>query len=1483
MPNGLRQFKGALLGQESGGNYEAENGRTGAYGGYQIMPDNWPSWSENAGLSGAEPTPENQEYVVDHKLQEYYSQFGNWRDVAIAWYAGPGAVNNPQYNYDRKQGNGDEPSINEYADSVIAKMQGGTFAPSAFVRKDVDPFGGRASLTPTKEPQAAGVWEQTKDKFMDSWLDSTVIGAGRLTWKNIQAGDYGKNLVGSFEATQEDIDFVTKALPDNFTAQKFVLMNASSRENLALLIQAKQEDLERRERVENYSYGLSTAGTIAGALLDPLNLVPFAGGAAKGVSLGTKVTARLGGYAPPLNKFIQVGTRYGQTFATYGALNTIERYGAEATSGYEQDYTSAFLIGGAFGILAPAALKGLQHMAGYGNKGAQKIVGALDNMETHGVSQAMDAALPNARKVSFETAKSFHDVSFVEKYKAGSKYLTELAEGNKVFAVTRKQANELGALLKTKIPKGAKAFYNEAEDYTVLISDNIKAGTSIDNLLAHEVGVHAGLRKNLGDKVYEDVKATVEKKMEKPTKEWQEAMRSVPNGGWEEVLGHYMERTSLKDPLAKRLVSNAAKGLRKLGYKGNLTEVEMKDFVKRAIGKEVEKANGFITNPDGSVVMNGLKYSAESLTNPHNLQEHYDLQPHLERQKDLGWFKGLGRHLESNGFFGTIHGTLANSKSHVARQIADTLFTDARMRGAKGALVMPVEDMAKHIQTRLNIHMAAYWDYRTNHLFGDINKKVSNTMNHRAMAQEFNQQVLECYNATYSTNRAGLASTDFPAHAKEAARILHNLREEIVDLGKKSSEMFGTTGKNLIDADWKALDNELWRILDEDKWMTFTNKFGSVQDAQAFLSDYAQKAVKKDLVKAKLLEAKNKEALAAWEKAKSSLKKGELEPKKPKAITEIPEEELKAHIEQEAKEWALGIIDRDNSNLEFIKNKGTGGDLPFFRERLPMDTTMILETPFGEKFSFDTTLRDTDLDRIVPKVIQRFSGEAALNNVFKNPEDLVNTRAKLESQLKHAVSQQHMIESDMARELKAFDEGISSIRGVRNASDVKGTWDAFAALFTRLSYAQNGANMGFNQLGEVGGAIGYTGGRALLHLFPSLAETVRAAKSGKLGAEAIEAAERRAFGDTLEPRIWSNASSYESRIIKEATTMGSKLRHFDKIGTGLNYASKLVSQVNMLPALTDRMIRGARADMIADSLEWAVGKKVGIIGNPFSITKLKAAGIDDTLAEAIKADLRSYTKRGSDGKLKDFDVERWMAEKPETFFKWKQLVDNQGRRAIQQNTIGNKNLLKDANAFTRLAFQFKDFTLKAVNGQTMRALTNREADDALAAMFSMATNGLVYAGLTYMRAEVYFGDDPIKKQKYLDDRLSLEKIGTAMVLRGVITGSALSFGMDGYEAATGAQSFRTTVDRTSQFGRQQEGVQSAREIAGNVIGQFPAVRAMESALVDTPTAVYRALSPSEQITQRDLKNLYRNLPLQNFIPAVWLSNQMIEDSGLPRK
>ena len=127
--SGREAFINAIAGQESGGDYDAVNGRTGASGKYQIMPENWPAWAEEAGLGAdAEMTPENQEIVARYKLGEYYDKYGA-RGAAMAWYAGEGSLNYSEEALNRKQGKGDEPSINEYADSVLARM--GNVADSA--------------------------------------------------------------------------------------------------------------------------------------------------------------------------------------------------------------------------------------------------------------------------------------------------------------------------------------------------------------------------------------------------------------------------------------------------------------------------------------------------------------------------------------------------------------------------------------------------------------------------------------------------------------------------------------------------------------------------------------------------------------------------------------------------------------------------------------------------------------------------------------------------------------------------------------------------------------------------------------------------------------------------------------------------------------------------------------------------------------------------------------------------------------------------------------------------------------------------------------------------------------------------------------------------------------------------------------------------------------------------------------------------------
>lgn len=134
----VQDLMAAVMGQESSGDSGAVNGRTGAYGLFQILPSNWPEWSEQAGIAGADMTdPEAQKKVAAYKLGEYAKEYGV-EGAFAAWYAGPGngarwrdsapdAIDGDgnHYSWDAPQGNGDEPSVRQYIQEVKAKLFGG--------------------------------------------------------------------------------------------------------------------------------------------------------------------------------------------------------------------------------------------------------------------------------------------------------------------------------------------------------------------------------------------------------------------------------------------------------------------------------------------------------------------------------------------------------------------------------------------------------------------------------------------------------------------------------------------------------------------------------------------------------------------------------------------------------------------------------------------------------------------------------------------------------------------------------------------------------------------------------------------------------------------------------------------------------------------------------------------------------------------------------------------------------------------------------------------------------------------------------------------------------------------------------------------------------------------------------------------------------------------------------------------------------------
>lgn len=147
------RFMAAIAGKESGGNYNAVNADSGASGKFQIMPGNWGPWAERAGLGREAPrTPENQEIVARRIMLDYYAQFGNWRDVAVAWYSGPGNVARNRYS-DRRQGK--YPSINDYADDVMRRFAAqGVPQPGDPMYGSADMYGAIERFDPAAEARA---------------------------------------------------------------------------------------------------------------------------------------------------------------------------------------------------------------------------------------------------------------------------------------------------------------------------------------------------------------------------------------------------------------------------------------------------------------------------------------------------------------------------------------------------------------------------------------------------------------------------------------------------------------------------------------------------------------------------------------------------------------------------------------------------------------------------------------------------------------------------------------------------------------------------------------------------------------------------------------------------------------------------------------------------------------------------------------------------------------------------------------------------------------------------------------------------------------------------------------------------------------------------------------------------------------------------------------------------------------------------------
>lgn len=1383
-------------------------------------------------------------------------------------------------------------SVEEYASGLTSALG---VSPDFQVFEEAHPIGPWGE-TPAPIPEDnrhpsyfERTWEETKDKFIDNAVDDGAWAVLRNLWANINASGVS-HFLDTYNPSQEEVEMVKRELPDTDTqgnkitgalaAQEYVLTHASSAEALQELLHMKQEDMQRRARVSQMEYGLSTLGSVVGALFDPVTIV------AAGVSGGTALLAKAGKVAALTKKIsllkkqmrvssaitgmdnfaIQCGTKV----ALGSAVATTNRWAAKNYGGWEPDYASAAFLGGVIG--GAIGLAGRLRKAGVRGKKINALEDAIEQTKRTIVAQAEDYVSPMSHKGQV--------VDYLSKVNQrrladGSKEAQELMDANKLFIVSREHAEKLAAYNGISLDKKAAAFTDKASGVSVLLSDKVTP-KNIKGLVAHEVGVHQGLQHIMPESSYKQVLNTVQQKMQtSKNPAWQMAAKQANSP--EEALAYWVEHSfNKKEKFWQRLKKNI--------INKDTTDEELKDLIIRGVQNEINNKQVATPLADGSNVVMDIHYSKDNMLTPVH-ETFMDTKGAVAKENKHWYLDFLGLHfspgewLEAGWLPGTLYGKLASSRLPRLREAANILLHDAQMRGhERFGMTQSTEDIKRFMQDR--------WLSMYNDFMDDRIKYTVKTYGHvgalrNKYINKVNEDIVKCYNLL-NENCAALGKTDtlskYPADIVSLARRMKALRKDMMEFGAAEGEKLGGrkgTGAYLSH-DGLFNDDEFYRVVNMDKMYDYVGAhyYGGSKGWDKFqemLTDYAKRNANKKVIREQL-EHKAKQDFDIARIQYNSKPHG---PKDvPPVKTDVTDEAVDAWIEENAKDWAFGIRDRHMSDMEFMD-----GDVSTFRDnmasfnhRFPMDTSAEMDIGNGVTFCFDRDMRDFDIDKIMPQMINRMSGDVALHATFGEggTKDFLDTCAQELEKSKHILGK-----GGAERQKDALRRSIQMIRGVGdyNTADMK-NMNLLSNMIRKHSYANVGGNMTFAQTGEIGSMVAYSGFHSLLSGIPVFGKTLargwRHMSNGEL-ASIAEAAEKHLKGESIATKAWHMSSSMTNRAFSQTMAHnddGSRTLLSTVADSAYKWThreSLLTSTVNQMTKLTDTMEQESRISAITDLIDWANGKTFSAFRNPVSAKKLKAAGVSDTVS--MKRDIKKYLDVPQDQVAASMD--KWMQESPDTFTLWRQLVRNQSLRSIQQQTIGNTGYLKDANWYTKLFFQFKDFTFRTINGQMMRALQSHEVDDGMALMFSMGTNAMTYYGLTVARGYAMYPNDTAKRDAFFDRNLTPQRLALAGLTRASFM-SILSVGTDVAEMFTDFQGFRTTVDNTYKKPRSDMPVSGK---LGKAIGQAPAIGVLDKTAYGAAGAYDLA---THQGDTRDFDNLMRSLPLGSWWAMVGVSS-LIKD------
>lgn len=526
-------------------------------------------------------------------------------------------------------------------------------------------------------------------------------------------------------------------------------------------------------------------------------------------------------------------------------------------------------------------------------------------------------------------------------------------------------------------------------------------------------------------------------------------------------------------------------------------------------------------------------------------------------------------------------------------------------------------------------------------------------------------------------------------------------------------------------------------------------------------------------------------------------------------------------VQKHAMDKAYGISHTDQFNSSSVIDENLEGlvgieNNSFLEARNMFDSDLPITLPDGNTFSVND-LRNFDMSTVMPAYDRRINGDIAImGGSGKTTAELKDEIVALQKKAKG--------NGKLMSEVKALQDTVKILTGRARRNQDTPFETAMRSLNDLAFFAKN-AYMGAQNLTEVAGLISKGNAKAMVNNIPFINKL--ALRDSPVSVKELKELHGVLFGKELDDLIRPKREDIIQRM-RESSDVSNAMS--SAIGT-LKYTTQELAArspwTKMLNSTANGILNTARQGVLLDVAEHVLSGKKSTFGKD---NLLKSASITPEQWNGIKQLFRDYAVRGEDGKFTIKDKKAF-SQDPRAMDLWRMADKYADEVMLRPHKVSSQDSTA-YNALTRMAMQFKNFTIKSLNGRFLRMFyegykNNRAIDQALTAVISAGLAGGFYLASAHTKA---YGLPEQQRKDYLKRATSEKMIAFASITRSSHLGAPLGVasllgGLAGWDPA---KMVRTSVLPKGETGKQERdrpmtGRELAASIMGNIGEQIPSV------------------------------------------------------------